>query len=75
MTTEKERIISNGDQAAEDLKILEEANLDEIERMPTWNVIDSLRYIQRLCNRKNMSVHDITPELIIEELHKPKIYL
>jgi len=72
MNTFKEKMMLIGEQAIDDLKILENAKLDDMEKMPTWNIIDSLRFLQRICDKTNLSVHDITPELIIKELDKPK---
>lgn len=75
MSINREKMMSNAKQAADDLEILNNANIEEIEKLPTWNVIDSLRLLQRFCKKNNYSIHEITPELIIEELNKPKIYV
>lgn len=67
MKISKEILLAKGKQAKEDQKILEAANLDEMELMPALKLLGSLRLLQRLCNEKNKSVHDITPEIIIKE--------
>lgn len=68
MKISKEILLSQGKQSIEDRKVLETANLDEMEIMSTLRILGSVRFLQRLCNEKNKSVHDLTPELIIKEL-------
>jgi len=39
-----------------------------MRKIPTWNIISSLQFLQQLCNEKNISVNDVTPELTIDVL-------
>jgi hypothetical protein len=66
MKISKKMMLAQGEQAIEDRKIVDNANLDEMEIMPTLHIIGSLRFLQELCNDKGLSVHDITPEFIID---------
>ena len=69
MQTTKEILMARGEQAIKDRKILDGANLLEVEQMPMWYTFEALRFLQRLCNQKNISIQDVTPELILDSLN------
>ena len=68
MKISKKILLSQAEQAIEDRKILDNANLEDIEIMPALGLLGSLRFLQQLCNEKNKTIQEITPELIINEL-------
>ena len=73
MKITKEKLLAQGRQAAEDRNILDDARLEEMEIMPTLRILGSLRFLQDLCRDENISIQDVTPELIIDTLkQQPK---
>lgn len=76
MKISKEVMLAQGKQALEDKLFVDSAGLDEIERMPTLRMLGSLRFMQRLCEEKNITIHEMTAELLVNELkYSPKFAL
>ena len=68
MKKTKAAMLLQGKQAIENKKLVENANLHEMDVMPVLKMIGALRFLQDLCSEKEKTIQDITPELIIDTI-------
>ena len=53
--------------AAEEARLVEAAGFGAYMKLAASTVIFSLRYLQDFAAKRNLSIHEITPEVIIAE--------